>query len=932
MRLLTRSKTGELSLTNDFIDNQGIPPYAILSHTWDDGEEVTFLDFTNGKGKNKKGHKKIQFCGEQAERDGLRYFWVDTCCIDKSNSVELSEAINSMFRWYQGAVKCYVYLSDVSTEEYLPSSDILRDIAFKSSRWFTRGWTLQELLAPMHVEFFSVEGVLIGDKSLLKSQIHDITGIPIDVLQGRSPSSYSFMERSKWAERRRTTRSEDMAYCMLGLFGICMPLLYGEGSKNAFRRLFAEVNIHSSSPTNKSDNMRTEHTLTHRIEEDEQDHQAEAFIRHVEKRLLQHLKFSAISDREERITKAFRDTFEWIYLEHASDDVKWTCFVRWLQRDDGLYWITGKAGSGKSTLMKFLHLDPRTAHYLTNWAGSSKLVVAGHFFWNSGSPIQMSFHGLVRTLLYEIAQDEAISMADLFPERWEELRSNLISDRTSEKIQPWTTSECLESLRKLLVYPFDTMRFFFFVDGLDEFSGEYTELIELLKEMAARPHIKMCVASRPWSVFQDAFNTGPNLTLQDLTRTDIRVYVNTKFYENRGFLELEKGNSKLATELTDTIMEKASGVFLWVRLAVQSLLHGLANGDRKTDLTRRLEELPEDLEMLFRKILDSIDPIYKVHSSQLFQLHRTGSQYADGVALLLLSYADDDDQALREEGDTPLGLEEFFYRMRSMERRLDSRTKGLLEAPTWIFKEIEPELRSSPDSWNHFDVYEHMNPRVQYLHRTLKDYIEQPKIWTQIRSPAPSFDPHLSLFKANALSIKGLEYRVTKTSESESPLHLRFRIMVDNAMRAFKRGKSSEWKQLINTFDAFLAIFTRKFVREGWVSTDDSISWRILIDRLSPIGDELNATDTETWSTARWQEVTDILLSYGVDRKFLRDEGFDRVCEILDDGSSARTISVKAVKEFENEGEEEIDSISSEESSEDASSRSQHRQKRQRIH
>jgi hypothetical protein len=371
--------------------------------------------------------------------------------------------------------------------------------------------------------------------------------------------------------------------------------------------------------------------------------------------------------------------------------VKWTCFVRWLQSDDGLYWITGKAGSGKSTLMKFLHLDPRTAKYLTRWIRSSKLVVAGHFFWNSGSSIQMSFDGLVRTLLYEVAQNEAISMADLFPERWEEIRSSLISGRTSEELQPWTTSECLRTLRKLLLHPFDSMRFFFFVDGLDEFSGDYTELIELLKEMATSPHIKMCVASRPWSVFQDAFNTGPNLTLQDLTHLDISLYINTKFYDNRGFLELEKGNSKLAAELTETILEKASGVFLWVRLAVQSLLHGLANGDRTIDLTQRLEELPEDLEMLFRKILDSIDPAYKVHSSQLFQLHRAGFKNANGVDLLLLSYADDDDQALREEGDAPLGLLEFCYRMKSMERRLDSRTKGLLEAPIRSFQEIEAQ-------------------------------------------------------------------------------------------------------------------------------------------------------------------------------------------------------------------------------------------------
>ena len=446
------------------------------------------------------------------------------------------------------------------------------------------------------------------------------------------------------------------------------------------------------------DNGQSERSHSHRIIEDERIFASRKEVlptvasqQEVEKRLLQHLKFPAIRDREERISRALTNTFEWIYLERVSEEAKWTCFVQWLQSDNGLYWITGKAGSGKSTLMKFLHLDPRTANYLNDWTGSSKLVVAGHFFWNSGNSMQMSIDGLLRTILYEIVQSEGVSILDLFPERWEEIRSNLVSDGTPYEMQPWTTSECLQALRRLLLRPFNTLRFFFFVDGLDEFSGDHTELIELLKEMADSSHIKMCVASRPWSVFQDAFDTGPHLILQRLTLRDIKHYVDTKFYENRGFVELQKGNSLLAAQLTESITEKASGVFLWVRLAVQSLLRGLANGDRMIDLARRLEDLPEDLEMLFRKILDSIDPAYKVHSSQLFQLHRAANNISDDVDLLLLSYADDDDQALWEEEDTLLGADEFLYRIKSMERRLDSRTKGLLEAPTTIVKEIEPQ-------------------------------------------------------------------------------------------------------------------------------------------------------------------------------------------------------------------------------------------------
>ncbi|KAI9773161.1 MAG: hypothetical protein M1840_008282 [Geoglossum simile] len=141
MRLLLRSNTGEFSLTKDLVGNDVIPPYAILSHTWKEGQEVTFKDLMDGTGKSKTGYNKIQFCGQQAKRDDLQYFWVDTCCIDKSNNVELQEAINSMFRWYQNAAKCYVYLSDVSTTKRKASdhfSEFIWEPAFRESRWATK--------------------------------------------------------------------------------------------------------------------------------------------------------------------------------------------------------------------------------------------------------------------------------------------------------------------------------------------------------------------------------------------------------------------------------------------------------------------------------------------------------------------------------------------------------------------------------------------------------------------------------------------------------------------------------------------------------------------------------------------------------------------------------------------------------------------------
>ena len=231
-------------MTKDFGDD--IPRYAILSHTWGtDAEEVTFKDLIDGTGMDKAGYNKIRFCGEQAKRDGLQYFWVDTCCIDKSNSTKLAEAINSMFRWYQNAARCYAYLLDVSSPTF-DTNDESSQLPYESdlwkSRWFTRGWTLQELLAPGSVEFFSREGNRLGDKRSLERQIHEITGIAVPALRGTPLSQFGVGERFSWAENRQTTRKEDKAYSLLGIFDVYMPLIYGEGSDNALTRLREEIN------------------------------------------------------------------------------------------------------------------------------------------------------------------------------------------------------------------------------------------------------------------------------------------------------------------------------------------------------------------------------------------------------------------------------------------------------------------------------------------------------------------------------------------------------------------------------------------------------------------------------------------------------------------------------------------------------------------
>jgi hypothetical protein len=244
MRFLKFDVEDKLGLTKDL--DAPPAPYAILSHTWgEDDDEVTFDDIEQNKGLQKVGYGKLRFCANQARKDGLDYCWVDTCSINKANHLELSEAITSMFRWYQLASRCYVYLTDVSIDA--TQGDVIHpmwEAAFRESRWFTRGWTLQELLAPASVEFFSKEGVYLGDRKTLKQIKLEITTIPIAALDGVPLSTFSVYERLRWTEGRQTKKIEDRAYCLLGIFQVFLPLMYGE-REHAYRRLLKEIDLNA---------------------------------------------------------------------------------------------------------------------------------------------------------------------------------------------------------------------------------------------------------------------------------------------------------------------------------------------------------------------------------------------------------------------------------------------------------------------------------------------------------------------------------------------------------------------------------------------------------------------------------------------------------------------------------------------------------------
>ncbi|KAH7085897.1 heterokaryon incompatibility protein-domain-containing protein, partial [Paraphoma chrysanthemicola] len=261
-------RTSDLQLKEFF--GAEIPPYAILSHTWTD-DEVTFQEIYESSAlgvesrQKRLGHHKVsRFC-ELAKEEGHEWAWIDSSCIDKRSSAELSEAISSMYTWYKNAQACMVYLADVPGLDGIEENVDLWLQAFKASKWFKRGWTLQELIASTRRTSFATDWTRIAssdgmidasktqwvlaryfgdkiDETPFITIISDITRINLKLLLDSSTlEDFCIAERMSWASLRNTTRPEDGAYSLMGLFGVNMPIPYGEGLFNAFERLQDEI-------------------------------------------------------------------------------------------------------------------------------------------------------------------------------------------------------------------------------------------------------------------------------------------------------------------------------------------------------------------------------------------------------------------------------------------------------------------------------------------------------------------------------------------------------------------------------------------------------------------------------------------------------------------------------------------------------------------
>ncbi|KAF2190904.1 HET-domain-containing protein, partial [Zopfia rhizophila CBS 207.26] len=551
MRLLRRGDTGEFSFTEDLVGDEAIPPYAILSHTWGvDTEEVTFDDLINGTGKDKPGYKKIRFCGEQARQDGLQYFWIDTCCINKANKAELSHAISSMFRWYRNATRCYVYLPDVSSppfdtnEEFNPppwESD------FRKSRWFTRGWTLQELLAPSSVEFFSQEGKRLGDKNSLRQQIHEITAIPKLALQGAPLSQFSINERFSWIKHRQTKLEEDKAYSLLGIFDVHIPPIYGEGTASAFKQLREEIG---------------------KLE-----------------KCMQDLHLTDPRDDKKRIEETkgglLEDSYHWI-LENSD-------FQRW--RDDQqsrLLWIKGDPGKGKTMLLCGI------VNELTKSMAKTNLL--SYFFCQATDSRINNATAVLRGLLYMLVNQQP-SLVSHIRKKYDHAGKALLEDTNA-----WVALS--ETFVNILQDP-SLNSTYLIVDALDECVTDLPKLLDfVVQKSSVSSRVKWIVSSRNWPNVEEWLEgAGHKVRLclelnADSVSTAVSIYIQHKAFQ---LAQRKKYDKKTRDAVLGHLSLNANDTFLWVALVCQDL----ENIPRWNTLAK-LNAFPPGLDSLYERMMQQI--------------------------------------------------------------------------------------------------------------------------------------------------------------------------------------------------------------------------------------------------------------------------------------------------------------------------------------
>ena len=456
--------------------------------------------------------------------------------------------------------------------------------------------------------------------------------------------------------------------------------------------------------------------------------------------VLRNLTFAEMAARYRSIPQTYKTTFSWVFQENG-------VFSQWLAGSDKTFWISGKAGSGKSTLMKFLANHDMTKSRLQNWSKDRRLVIASHYLWNPGAPMQKSKDGVLRSLLFQILRQCPDLIDTAFPSH------SSSSDFVNRHADPWTESELADTLDLIVNHQSHSINFCFFLDGLDEYSDPTNELIRDLESLSARPHVKLCVSSRPWNEFQQAYGQIPDhhLTLQHLTRTDIKDYIVGRLINDPLFTRLAPG-AEYIDSITKKILNRAQGVFLWVHLVIRDLRQGLAEGADTKQLDLRLEALPSDLESYFKRMLYALSPVLRRQAARalLVMLHASGPLKAAVLCYL--------DEKLQD-----------YSNVATSRLRIDKETM-LRQINQWGRDFVQITVAASWEGWGSFTIA--LANDADFMHRTMKDFLMEQDMQDELwKLSGSDFDPRMALCRvhiclAGALDPSSCEYDYSKSSKA----------------------------------------------------------------------------------------------------------------------------------------------------------------------
>ena len=479
-------------------------------------------------------------------------------------------------------------------------------------------------------------------------------------------------------------------------------------------------------------------------------------------RLLNSLHFPDIHCRQEQIADAHYETFQWIFDASPSAIRPWDNFVEWLENGEGTYWINGKLGSGKSTLMSYICQDARTSAALAKWGGIG-VITPRFFFWNPGSLLQKSIEGLLRSVIYQILQE----------------RPDLAPLVTSEgPLETWTDRRLHTSFRRITQdSSLRRSRLCLFIDGLDEFAGDQSSLIDLLRSITNGQYVKVCLSSRPYMIFEEAFGKACKLKLQDLTKADIERYTIDKIQSLPSVQSSSLRDCEVIPGIAREIVKRANGVFLWVSLAVKDQLEGIRNDDDPETLWERLRTMPTEIEDVYVHLLNRISRFYKAETAQILKIIlQIRSIYGFGYSGRYGGYSGqysvlDVALSLYKELDsiisssTDICTTDILLQCDRTRRRLFTTCSAFLEIQDF-------DLDSSLQKQMHFseqqtELYRSGNAIVDFLHRSAADFFEkgQGREWLKENLVAEHQTPISDFLKTQVAKIRLLGFPVSDEYE-----------------------------------------------------------------------------------------------------------------------------------------------------------------------